>query len=510
MRALSRASSIGIACAVLGASWIAALVGPAGAAATATLSTSTCQLGGPYKHVIYVQYDNTHLSRDNPNVPSDIEQVPALKNFLSANGTLLSNHHTPLISHTAGDIISSLTGLYPDRNGIGVSNSYLQYAPNSGQLQKTATNGFFGSSAFTYWTDPVSNASAPSLSDPLPNLITTGQKNTPAPWVPFTRAGCDVGAFSIANMELENIGSDILSVFGSGSPQQQFTSASSGGGYRSLAQAGFMGIAIHCSQADSVGGANNTGICSSQNGGVADKLPDEPGGYTGFNGLFGGIYANQITAVPGSFKASTQDANGAAHGNINDVAASVKDVYNYSSGVCTFCANGTNLDYKGNPIVSNTIGDGTNSGFPGFSPTPAQTLGYVAAMQESGIPVTYAYIRDAHENWATGDALGPGDPTYVGQLKQENQAYKAFFERLTADGITSSNTLFVFTSDEGDHFAGTPPTSPTCDGVNTACTYPANGVGEQTALINDALATEAGDTNPFDIHFDDADRKSVV
>ena len=97
VRAQGRGWWIGIACAVLAVSWIAALIGSASAAATATLSTSTCQLGGPYKHVIYIQYDNTHLSRDNPNVPSDLEQVPALKNFLSGNGTLLDNHHTPLI-----------------------------------------------------------------------------------------------------------------------------------------------------------------------------------------------------------------------------------------------------------------------------------------------------------------------------------------------------------------------------------------------------------------------------
>jgi hypothetical protein len=29
------------------------------------------------KHVIYIQFDNVH-SRDNPNVPSDLEQIPQL------------------------------------------------------------------------------------------------------------------------------------------------------------------------------------------------------------------------------------------------------------------------------------------------------------------------------------------------------------------------------------------------------------------------------------------------
>jgi len=89
---------------------------PAGASA-ATLAQSTCNLGHGIQHVIYVQFDNTHLRRDSANVPSDLEQMPALKGFLTSNGSLLSNDHTVLISHTAG-------GIYPDRNGQTVSNSY--------------------------------------------------------------------------------------------------------------------------------------------------------------------------------------------------------------------------------------------------------------------------------------------------------------------------------------------------------------------------------------------------
>ena len=35
--------------------------------------------------------------------------------------------------------------------------------------------------------------------------------------------------------------------------------------------------------------------------------------------------------------------------------------------------------------------------------------------------------------------------------------FAAFFTRLAHDGINSSNTLFVFTADENDHFAGGTP-----------------------------------------------------
>jgi hypothetical protein len=467
------------------------------AGASSTLSASTCHLAPPYKHVIYIQFDNQHLSRDNPSVPSDIEQVPALKNFLSDNGALLSDEHTPLISHTADDIVTSLTGLYPDRQGLAVANSYAQYAPNSGAVPTSFP------SAFTYWTDPVSST------DPLPNLITDGQKNTPAPWVPYTRAGCNVGAFSIADMELENTSSDITAVYGNGSPQQAFTSARGTGAPSSaLKSADFEGIAIHCSQADSVdsGPGNHVGLCSPENGGVADRLPDEPGGYSGFNGLFGAIYANQMTSQAGSFTPSTQDVAGRNDGNIDDLAAPVSDVYHYDSPGCRFCANGTNLGYNGQPITSKVITDDSgDSGFvSGFDPEPAQTLGYVAAMQEAGVPVTYAYIEDAHNAWtAPFQALAPGQPQYVDQLKQENQAFEAFFERLAADGINKTNTLFVIDADEGDHYAGLLPTNPGCDGVTVPCDYAPGTIGEQDTELDDALAREKGDTNPFAIHFDD-------
>src|SRR2546430_16885923 len=56
---------------------------------------------GKIQHVIYIQFDNTHFTRDNPNVPSDLEQMPHLLNFIENNGALLTNHHTPLIAHTA-------------------------------------------------------------------------------------------------------------------------------------------------------------------------------------------------------------------------------------------------------------------------------------------------------------------------------------------------------------------------------------------------------------------------
>ena len=161
---------------------------------SATASASgPCQLGtkaGQIKHVIYLQFDNTHYRRDRSNVASDLEQMPHLLNFLKGNGTLLTNDHTILISHTAGGILASLTGLYPDRNGQTVSNSY-DYFKNDGTPQFT--------SSFKYWTDTVDGTN-----ETMPNMVGDGGQTTPAPWLTYTHAGCNVGGVSSANIVLEN------------------------------------------------------------------------------------------------------------------------------------------------------------------------------------------------------------------------------------------------------------------------------------------------------------------
>ncbi len=478
----------------------AVLVPTAGTSVASAASTCNLGPGGAIHHVIYIQYDNTHLRRDNPNVPSDLEQVPALKSFLTSNGSLLSNDHTILISHTAGGIMSALTGLYPDRNGLGVTNSYGVFKPD-GSID-TANQ-----SAFTYWTDQATN------NDALPNLITNGQKNTPAPWVPYTRAGCDAGYFSINGGVLENTGTntagDITKVFGNGSPEFNFAASTAPSGEKI---GDFEGIAIHCSQADSAAGQ----LCGPEHGGKADVLPDEPGGYNGFNGLFGGAFANQVVDQPGGFQASTQDAAGAAVG-FNDVAPAVNDVFDFSH-----TANQATCSLAPDPgpcPPTKALQNGTFNGFPApaFSPSPAQSLGYVAAMQESGVPVTFAYIRDSHDDFdhngacsTSNIANGPGDACYEQQLAEHNQAYRAFFNRLAADGIDKSNTLFVFTVDEGDHFVGGAPTNQAaCNGVSTPCTYTPgqsgpNTIGELATNLNNLVSNETGDTTPFQFHFDDA------
>src|SRR5690349_23169760 len=149
------------------ASGVAALASEQTAAAAP--SASTCQLGNGVKHVVSLVFDNVHFFRDNPNVPSDLEQMPHLLNFLKSNGTVLSNVHTPLIAHTADDSLTIYTGLYGDRHGQPLTNTYNVYNPSS-----TTPGGTHTATSFTYWTSPIIDTgvspAAPSAVDAAPSM----------------------------------------------------------------------------------------------------------------------------------------------------------------------------------------------------------------------------------------------------------------------------------------------------------------------------------------------------
>jgi hypothetical protein len=57
--------------------------------------------------------------------------MPHLLNFIKSQGTLFDNEHTPLISHTAHDLLTGLTGVYADQHGIGMNNSFEYYNNSS-------------------------------------------------------------------------------------------------------------------------------------------------------------------------------------------------------------------------------------------------------------------------------------------------------------------------------------------------------------------------------------------
>ncbi len=446
-----------------------------------------------------------HYFRDNPNVPSDLEMMPNLLNFFEDNGTFLSNNHTPLIAHTADDLLTTFTGLYGDRQGMPVSNSYQAYNTDG-------PNGSFNTtdpaSSFAYWTDAVDDtASKPSPDhDTNPNLVyspvppataahtVSPTTNTPAPWVPFTRAGCDVGDVSTVNQELENTTPDIADAFGANSPEAQQLAADPDS-FKDPETADYVGLAVHCAKGSAFCGtakAVKYGQTSPSPTAVADVLPDEPRGYSGFQALFGHRYiAPQL---------------GAGTANLT------------RNGVQVTNAAGNLVDENGNQINGAFL---TNyPGFPGFSTINAsQTLAYMSDMLESGVPVVNGYISDIHGNEdipglaackGAPEALGSGTACYTAQAQYNNAAFGGFYKRLAADGITPANTLFVLSSDEGDHEAGAnvgrsvQPTPANCDGVTVPCTYPAGTFGELDGNITGLLATEKGNTTPFSLEADTA------
>ena len=448
--------------------------------AAASQAAGDCRLGNGVQHVISLVFDNVHFARDNPNVPSDLEQMPHLLSFLEQYGTVFSNVHAPMIAHTADDSLSIYTGLYGDRHGQPLSNSYRTYNPDGTTDPATS---------FAYWTSPaVDTAATPSAGhDTAPTMTysatvpaTGSGQAAPAPWVPFTRAGCSVGDFSTANMVLENTKQDITTVFGAGSPEVAQLNADKDP-YKDAEVADYIGVAVHCAQ--------GAAPCESPNA-RPDALPTEPGGYAGFKALFGAKYV--------------APALGAGTPNVS------------RNGYAVTNAAGNLVDEQGAQINGQYLSN--HPGFPGFSPSATQSLAYLADMQEAGIPVTYGYISDLHEKkaWSStacttasatssGKAVGPGDACYVSNAKAYDQAFQQFFERLQADGITPANTVFLIGAEENDQFSGanagraSTPTPAGCDGVTVPCSYAVGQVGELQANLPGLLATTASATATYDL-----------
>jgi hypothetical protein len=404
-------------------------------------ASAGCQLnspGGQIKRVVYIIFDNVHLRRDNPNVPSDLEQMPNLLNFLQGKGVISGNHFTPLISHTADDILTGLTGVYGDRHGSPVSNSF-------GIFKQDNSSAVFQTS-FVYWTTTTAQ-SHPEAGENLPVLVNENGKNAPAPWPVYTRAGCDVAAFSLNGLAIENK-TDIANIFGS--------SVAAG-----AAAQDYEGIAIHCAQGSPL--CNNSFA-------KPDLLPDEPGGYNSFSALYGNINVQPVISPSGP----VTDLDGVV----------ITDPFSNKLGFPT------NFD----PSATASLGYAAKMLEAGVQ----VVYTYIADAHDP----QRLNIPNAPPTPNSGHAYGPGEAGYVAALKTYDQAFGKFFARLKADGIDETNTLFVVVPDENDHFVGGPPTPANCDGVTTPCTY--KNVGEIELSINKVLLTQRMNSTPFSVHSDDA------
>ena len=290
----------------------------------APIAGPSCQLqngAGAVKHVIYLQFDNTHYKRDRPDVPSDLEQMPHLKNFLESNGTVFTNDHTILISHTAGGILSSLTGLYPDRNGQTVSNSY----------------GYFKPDGTVRVLQLVQVLDRPGR-----------RRARPAAEHDHGRPEDDAGAVGAVHAQR-------LRRRRRRHREHRAREHEHRPDGRHDARLRCRLAGVERGEREPAAGADRlrrdrdpllalaTSRCTGDANAKPDPLPDEPGGYDGFNALYGAKYVNPaITASTGA--STTRPAMPIA-------------------------------DPKG------------NCGFPGFDGMLAtNTLGYVAQMQENGVP----------------------------------------------------------------------------------------------------------------------------
>ena len=273
--------------------------------------------------------------------------------------------------------------------------------------------------------------------------------------------------------------------------------------------ADYVGLGVHCAQGNKFcknAKAVKFGQTKPSHTAVADLLPDEPGGYTGFQALFGNKY------LAPEF--------GGGRPNVSHNGFQVTN------------AAGNLVDENGNQINGAFLSPPA-PGFPGYGNINAsQALAYGANMLENGVPVVNMYMADLHGNEfisslsGTGgpchgapDALGSGSACYIAQAQYYNQAFGTFFKRLASDGITAKNTLFIVSSDEGDHQAGAnvgrsiEPTPANCDGATVSgdtvtrdllCTYPAGSFGELDANVNGLLATQQHNTTPFSLEEDTA------
>src|SRR5262249_40138034 len=145
----------------------------------------------------------------------------------------------------------------------------------------------------------------------------------------------------------------------------------------------YVGLGVHCAQGASFCGdaqAVKFGQNAASPTAGTDSLPDQPGRHSGLQALLG-----RKDLTPQRDAAANPGGNRVVNGNTYPV----------------FDTQGNLTDLNGNTMRGNFKTPAVNAftpGFPGFGPISApQTLAYTADMLETGVPVVYGYISDAHE-----------------------------------------------------------------------------------------------------------------
>src|ERR1017187_8836560 len=128
--------------AMVGAAAPGAYAAGAGAVRTSAVHAArhhhanSCRLGNGVKHVIEIGFDNVHFYRDNPNVPSDLEMMPNLLNFITGHG----QHRLPALPPGRPDPLGSLVRLLarPDLRHGRAPERRPRHEPGAGLLAHAA------------------------------------------------------------------------------------------------------------------------------------------------------------------------------------------------------------------------------------------------------------------------------------------------------------------------------------------------------------------------------------
>ena len=158
-----------------------------------TSAGNSCHLGNKNKHVVELGFDNVALLPPRPeHALRPADDAEPTRTSLTSNGTFLSNGDAPLIARTAHDLLTTWTGLYGDRAGMPVSNSYQAYdtdgTTDPATSSPTGPDPVYDTASTSnpgHDTNPslVYSATPPATTSPAPKPSTT----TPAPWSSFTR-----------------------------------------------------------------------------------------------------------------------------------------------------------------------------------------------------------------------------------------------------------------------------------------------------------------------------------
>ena len=532
---------------------------PSRAATSATAATAASSTS------IYLQFDNTHLLRDRSNFASDLELMPHLKNFLSDNGTLSDNEHTILISHTAGGILSALTGLYPDRTGQAVSNSYGFFRPNG-------SVGF--SSSFKYWTDITdggnaatnsADAARPTRTSTWSTAISRLGRRTRRRRGSRTRGRLrrrerldrQRGAREQQRDRVRR-GAD-----GDGSGREPPGEHRREGGQRRA------GSRSGCRSRSTPGrsrsrrssrpsaprarAAPGITFTTSARERACERRPvlradrDRPdrrhdeGLRRRLAGVERGARLADRPVRDGSAREGAdrlrRDHDPLRGRRVASVTASSsakrRPVPPGRAGRLHRASRGSSARRYVNPAINDGSRGGRRherrpdrgsvrpAGLPGFDGVPAKvSLGYVAQMQEAGVPVTFGYVsrtrttttrtRSRRRRTRTACSRGRRARARVGlraDAARVRPGVRDVLQRASQhDGITKRNTLFVVTADENDHFAGGSSDERHAEphvlrNVDAGQQCPANQIGEVNANLSALIPS--GQPN-FSVHNDSA------